>query len=139
MIEELFRQGLLKKGKPSKQMALRSIERAFEELENAKKNIEIGLFKTAIVLAYGSMFHAARAIAFNDGINERSHFALIQYLIEKHPTQLNAGMLNKLDSYRRIRHSLNYGLDSKANEEEAENAIGFAETFLQETREFLGM
>ncbi len=83
------------------------------------------------------MFHAARAIAFKDGVVERSHFALIKYLVEKHGKELNKGMLNKLDFYRKIRHSLNYGLDSKANEEQAEKAIEFAEKFLEEATEFL--
>lgn len=138
MIEELFKQGLLKKEAPSKEKAAKSIEKAVEYLEFAKKNLEMGLFVAAVTLAYNSMFHAARAIAFKNGITERSHFALIQYLIEKHGKEINRGMLNKLDFYRKIRHSLSYGLDSKSNEEQAENAVEFAEEFLEETREFLG-
>lgn len=138
MIDELFRQGLLRKDAPSKEMAAKSLEKAAGYLEFAKKNLEMDLFETAITLAYNAMFHAARAIAFADGVTERSHFALVQYLIEKHGKEISQGILNKLDFYRKIRHALSYGLDSKANEEQAEKAIEFAEKFLQETREFLG-
>jgi len=137
MIDEFFREGLLKKEAPSKEKALKSIEKAQEYLEFARKNLEMELFEATITLAYSAMFHAARAIAFSDGVVERSHFALIQYLIEKHGKSISQGMLNKLDFYRKIRHSLSYGLDSKASDEEAENAVEFAEEFLQEMEEYL--
>lgn len=139
MIDELFKEGLLKKEPPSKEKSKKSIETAEEYLGFAKKNLEIELFKASTIMAYNSMFHAARAIAFKDGIVERSHFALIKYLIEKHGKEISIGMLNKLDNYRRIRHSLSYGLEAEANEEQAEKAVEFAEKFIEQVREFLGM
>ena len=74
------------------------------------------------------MFHAARAILFNDGIKESSHICIIIYLKEKHPGLSEYIMV--LDNYRRSRHGMLYGIDAVASEEDAGLGIEKAEEFI---------
>ncbi len=52
------------------------------KLEEAEKALRAGIPDATVILAYTSMFHAARAVLFRDGIVERSHVCLIEYLKE---------------------------------------------------------
>jgi len=47
-----------------------------DDLETAKKSFEDSNFKWAIIQAYYSIFHAARALLFKAGYREESHSAL---------------------------------------------------------------
>jgi uncharacterized protein (UPF0332 family) len=55
------------------------------KLEHAGKAYENGLYDASLVLAYTSMFHAACALLFRDGIVEKSHVCLIEYLRDTTP------------------------------------------------------
>lgn len=89
----------------------------------------------AILAAYSSAFHAARAILFNDGYGERSHFAIYEYLKEKHPEL--GEVVAAFDAYRRMRHAVAYGIETVVNEQEAKEAINFANKFLHEVKGLL--
>ncbi|MFA5382890.1 MAG: HEPN domain-containing protein, partial [Candidatus Micrarchaeia archaeon] len=79
-IEILFEEGLLKKCIPSKEKAEKSIEIAEKYLDKAKKVFDHRMDDVAILLAYSSAFHASRAILFKEGVSERSHYAVCEYL-----------------------------------------------------------
>lgn len=88
-----------------------------------------------IIASYTSVFHSARAILFNDGIAERSHFAVYEYLKAKHK-RFGGEMLNAFDLYRKLRHSVAYGLDTYVEKEDAEKIIEFASDFLEKTKQY---
>ena len=72
-----FRKRLLRRERPDVEKSRRSIEVAQAKLNAAEKAFSHGLLDATVVLAYTTMFHAARAILFKDGIIEKSHVCLI--------------------------------------------------------------
>lgn len=75
---------MLRRERPDLEKSKRSIEIAEAKLNEAEKAFSHRLFDATIILAYTTMFHAARAILFKDGIVEKSHVCLIEYLREKY-------------------------------------------------------
>jgi uncharacterized protein (UPF0332 family) len=126
---------LLKKTKPSKQYAIKSLETSLKYIENAKDNLKFKNSNLVIFCSYTAMFHAARSILFQDGVKERSHLCVISYLQETYP-QLKR-FANQLDTYRRNRHNTLYALDFLVSDDEAQQAIEDAEQFYRKIKEII--
>ncbi len=133
---ECFQKGLLKRTSPDMENALRSLELSKSNIEDAVENMSIHRYRVVAISSYSSMFHAARAILFRDGIKERSHECIPVYLKEKYP-KLET-LANILDSYRRFRHDAIYGLDFAIDEREAKAALDSAKEFLEKIKIFIG-
>ena len=133
---ECFQKGLLKRTSPDMENALRSLELSLSNIEDAAENMSIHRYRVVAISSYSSMFHAARAILFRDGIKERSHECIPVYLKEKYP-QLET-LANILDSYRRFRHDAIYGLDFAIDDKEAKAALDSAKEFLKKIEIFMG-
>jgi uncharacterized protein (UPF0332 family) len=132
-IKECMNERLLRKIQPDMEKSRISLENARERLDNAKEAIEKGVIPYAIIEAYTCMFHAARAILYKDGIQEKSHWAIYVYLKEKHP-KIPSHLLN---IHRTERHETLYGLEYKPTIQEAQTAIKDAQKFLQQTQKTL--
>ena len=135
-VEELFREGLLKKVPPSKERADKSIKIAERYLNSAEKSFDSSIDDMAIVAAYSAVFHAARAILFLDGTAERSHVAIYEYLKEKHKS-LGSGLIETFNLYRKLRHSVAYGLDTIVETKDSQEAINFAVEFIKEVKKYI--
>jgi len=138
-LRECFEKRLLRRERPDLEKSQRSMEVAETKLDEAEKAVSHKLFDAAIILAYTAMFHAARAILFRDGIVEKSHICLIEYLRE---TYVNTGKLreaavNALDTLRIDRHETLYGLETKSNEREAEYSLEKAKEFLMTVKDLV--
>lgn len=138
-LRECFEKRLLRKERPDFEKSQRSMEVASSKLNEAEKALSHKIFDATIILAYTSMFHAARAILFNDGIVEKSHVCLIEYLRE---TYVNTGKLsettvNAIDTLRIDRHETLYGLETKSNEKEAQYSLAKAKEFCAAVKEFM--
>ena len=77
-LKELIDKGLIKEQSLDTDEVKGSLALAQRFLDRAKGNLEINFYDVAFLLAYNSMFHAARALLFKAGYKERSHFALIE-------------------------------------------------------------
>lgn len=126
-LKDCYKEGLLKKTKPSKQYSNKSLETSLKHIENAKDNFEMSNYNLVIFCSYTAMFHSARALLFKDGIKERSHICIVSYLKEKYPELKR--LSNQLDAYRRNRHNTLYSLDFLLSENEAKQAIKDAKEF----------
>ena len=126
-LDELFEKGLLRKIESSKERALKSLEAGDKYLAESKKALGAKAYGLAFIGAYNSAFHYARAILFLQGVGERSHFAVSQYL---HIKCKELGQeLDTLDLYRSMRHSAQYGLGTEVSERDVKEAIKFASEF----------
>ncbi|CAG0998914.1 hypothetical protein METP3_03158 [Methanosarcinales archaeon] len=132
---ECFQKGLLKRTSPDTENAIRSLELSKSNIEDAAENMSIHRYRVVAISSYSSMFHAARAILFMDGIKERSHECIPVYLKEKYPQLEN--LANILDSYRRFRHDAIYGLDFAIDDKEAKAALNSAKEFLDRIKIFI--
>ena len=124
---ECFQKGLLKKTSPDMENALRSLELSKSNIEDAIENMSIHRYRVVAISSYSSMFHAARAILFRDGIKERSHECIPVYLKETYKDLET--MANTLDAYRRFRHDAIYGLNFIMDEQESKAALNSAKEY----------
>ncbi len=131
-VKECLERGLLKKEKPSLEMAKKSIEAAKRKLDESEKLLKLGILDMAEVSAYSAMFHAARALLFRDGFREKSHYALYVYLKEKYSARIEPKFLNELNILRMERHEIMYGLEKQEfDSETVTEAITLAEEFIK--------
>lgn len=135
-LDRLFKEGHLKKIPPSGERAKKSLEVSGRYLSQAEQTISIGAYDLAVIAAYSSIFHAARAILFVDGVGERAHFAVCEYLRTKHK-DFGEEMISAFDMYRKLRHSVAYGLDTQVKKEDAENIVEFSSDFLSRIKRYL--
>jgi len=133
-IRECFERRLLRVDRPDPRRSGRSMEVSEAKLDEAEKALRYGLLDATVILAYTAMFHAARAVLFRDGVVERSHVCLIEYLKERYVKtgRMSEALINTLNTARVDRHETLYGLETRSSEREAKHS-------LQRAREFLSM
>ena len=118
-MDECIKKGLLRKVEPSKEKALLSIEEAKNWLREAEISIGSGAFRAGFISIYLAYFHSARAILFNSGFRERSHFCIgiyLQHLVEE-------GLLEPkwpivFNSIRNQRHTQQYTFQVERSKKE---------------------
>ena len=136
-IEDCFKFRLLRKIKPDKEKSARSLEIAKQRLKEAEKAIKLKIYQFAVLQGYMAMFHAARALLYRDGIQEKSHFAVYIYLKEKYSDKVPLHILNFLNIHRIERHETMYGLEYKPEKEDALIAFEDAKVFVKEIENIL--
>lgn len=129
---DCYKEGLLRKTKPSKQYAVKSLETSLKYIQNAKDNLEMNNNNLVIFCSYTAMLHCARALLFKDGVKERSHLCIVSYIREKYHDLRS--LSNQLDAYRRNRHNTLYALDFLISDYEAVQAIKDAEEFYKKIK-----
>ena len=134
-LNDCYKEGLLRKTKPSKQYAIKSLKTSLNYIQNAKDNFEMKNNNLVIFCSYTAMFHSARALLFKDGVKERSHLCIVSYIRETYPKLRS--LSNQLDAYRRNRHNTLYALDFLISEYEAQQAIEDAEQFQKQIEKII--
>jgi uncharacterized protein (UPF0332 family) len=128
---------LLRKINPDKDKSKKSLEIAESRLERAKGALKLNIFDFVILESYMSMFHAARALLYKDGIQEKSHYAISVYLKEKYSNKIPLPVINFLEIHRTERHEAMYGLEYQPEKKDAELALQDAEIFIKEVKKIL--
>lgn len=116
-----------------------SIKTAGLKSEKARTLLDSEFFEEAVLSAYTSMFHAARALLYKDGIQEKSHFAVYVYINEKYSNKIPKSLINAFYNYQKDRHKVLYGFDEELSKEDAEEAIFYASDFLIKIKQILGV
>ena len=140
-IEECLKFRLLRNIAPSVEKSKKSLELSKRNLEDAvyfMKENKDALFKFTITSSYMAMFHAARAVLYKDGIQEKSHYAVFIYLKEKYSSIVSLSVINLLNIHRTERHEAMYGLEYKPNREDAKEAVKDAKIFIKEMEGIIG-
>lgn len=137
---DCVRSGLLRKIPPSRDKALKSIEKAEKWLTEAESTLKSSAFNSSVMDSYLVMFHAARAILFLDGWREKSHACIARYLEERYVKsgKLERKWIELLDLQREIRHDDQYDLSFFSTIEDAEKALKSAREFLEKMKRLLG-
>ncbi len=139
-IKECFEKRLLRKGRADLLKSKKAIEISERTLVKAKGLCKHGFYSEAIVAAYTSMFQSARALLFKDGVFERSHFCVIEYLKENYVKKhlISQEHIHSLDVYRTLRHEALYGLEEISYEKsEADDSIEKAASFINKASQIL--
>ena len=122
-----------------KNLALKELNSARSDLEDAQFGLAHGRHKWSTIQAYYSMYHSARALVFSREYRERSHFCLYIALQELFVDSglLDANLAEAFHSSMRLRESADYR-DSYSLEG-ANLVIGTAEQFLRRAKEILAL
>lgn len=135
---DCFQKRLLRRTKPDLYKTKKALEMAELKKERAQDLYTNNFFEESIVASYTSMFHAARALLFHDGIIEKSHACVVTYLKEHYSTELGQDRISWLDTYRLERHTSFYGLEkSTMDEHEATDALNKSDKFLKSIQQIL--
>ena len=131
-IDDCFKLRLLRKIIPDKEKSKKSIKISKDKLKSAKEAFKLKFFRYAIIDSYMAIFHAARALLYKDGIQEKNHFAVYIYLKEKYSNKIPLPVINYFNIHRKERHESMYGLEYEPSEDDAKTALNDAEEFLKE-------
>ncbi|HQT45326.1 MAG TPA: HEPN domain-containing protein [Candidatus Micrarchaeota archaeon] len=118
----------------------KSMSVASEKLAEAQALLKSGFESSAVVSAYASMFHAGRALLFKDGIIEKSHYCLIEYLRETYVKtgKMPAEAITVMDAFREERHEVMYSLEGiKIKQKVAQTAIDNAKALIDAVKPML--
>ena len=134
-IEECLKEGYLKRIKPSKDLVEKEFKEAEYDLGKAKSSIHEEDFKWAVIKAYYSIFHSARAAVFSLGYRESKHFA-IQVVLEElsKKGQIDSEYVDYFSAAMEARENADYRYTY--SKETAEDIIEYAEKFLEEIKGF---
>jgi len=136
-IEDCFKYRLLRRIKPDTGKSEKSLEIAEDRISGAQNAFKLKVFNFVILEAYMAMFHAARALLYRDGVQEKSHYAISIYLKEKYSNKIPMPIINLLEIHRIERHESMYGLEYKPEKKDAELAIQDAQSFVREIKNLL--
>ncbi len=139
--EVCIERGYLERIEQSPELSRLSIKRAKETLLSAEKNIEIGVYDGALMLAYLAMFHAARAVLFKDGWREKSHACVSAYLREFYVERgkLDVKWVRYLDYVRNLRHQSQYDVGFSPESDVVFDVVKIAKDFVTEVEKLLGV
>ncbi len=139
-LEECYEKRLLKRGRPDGLKSMKAVDMASDAIIQAERLMEHGFYEQARLYSYTAMFQGARALLFKDGIFERSHYCVIEYLKHNYVQsgELAQRHIHYLDTYRIERHETLYGLEKiELKEDDANTAITSAKEFLEAIRKML--
>lgn len=139
-LRDCYEKGLLRKRHPDPRKSERAMELAQRDLERAKKLLESEFYMESRLLSYTGMFQAARALLFKDGVFERSHVCVVEYLkvnyVKGHILEIT--FVNWLNTLRVVRHESLYGLDMiDVPKEDAEDSYDKASRFVEKISQIL--
>jgi len=129
-LKDCLEQRYLIKIEPDKNLTKKELDEAAYDLESAENTFKNEDYKWCIIKAYYSMFHAACAVLFKLGYQEKKHFAIIVVLEDlskkgklesNYVDYFNAAMSSREDADYHYVHS----------KEIAENNMAIAEEFLE--------
>ncbi|MDD1720219.1 MAG: HEPN domain-containing protein, partial [Methanoregulaceae archaeon] len=79
-LDDCFTEGNLRNVTPSEGKAIESLEVARAYLQEARQVLPAGNPRLATSGVYMAWSHAARAVLLRDGVRERTHYCVEQYL-----------------------------------------------------------
>jgi len=131
-LNECYKKGLLRKVEPSESKSDMSMSEALNWLEEARRNVDADALRSAISSSYNAAFHAARAVLFRDGVREKSHFCVGEYLA----TYVEKGFIERewiilFDRMRSNRHSQQYSFKPPPSTEEVETLLDASEDLVE--------
>lgn len=133
-LEELLRRRTIRRIKPDKRLATRSLMRARRDIETAKTLIENEKLDWSLAVSYNSVLTAGRALMFSRGYRTSStggHVAVVKFLNLSLESEAKDRMIMIFNGMRKKRHRIVYEEMDIVTEKEAEQALKWAEEFVE--------
>lgn len=138
-LEKCFaNRSLIKIAATEPQLAKKSLKRAHGVLAEVPKALSVDLLELAEQRLYQAVFHAVKALLYNDGIKERSHYCVSLYFKEKYKKFISEDLLTLLDRLRDVRHESQYGLEEiELDKEQIESWLKESQVLLKDIQKIL--
>ncbi len=138
-LQRCFETQMLRKIERNREKALKSLETAGLKLKEAEELAKKGFIDACVLYSYSCMFHAGRALLYQNGIQEKSHYCLNLYLQEHYgkTNQLDIELIHTMDIYRVQRHEVLYGFNPVVEKQNAELALKTAEKILRKIKKII--
>ena len=129
-----------KKIKPfpkGKTLVSKELEITGDDWKIAKESLNKKNYKWSIIQSYYSMFHAARALLYNQGYREKSHYCLVVGIRKLYVNKnlLGHTLIEALQLGKTLRDNADYYADF--SQTGAKNMLDKAKEFLEKTKEIL--
>lgn len=134
-LTRLLRERKLLRIRADRKLILKEMEAASYDLTRARGSLDDDDAKWAIVKAYYSMFHAARALLFSKNLREKSHRALLAALRELFRSSIQPELFDAFEQGMDMREEADYSMIY--SEESAVELIESAQRFLLEAKRTL--
>jgi uncharacterized protein (UPF0332 family) len=139
-LEELLKERLISSIRVDKELVAKTFQIARRDLEVAKKVFEEESYSWSFAIAYNSMLQAGRALMFSRGFKpagEHKHISVVRFLHDALGNELTDRMITIFDRMRKKRHAMVYDEPDVISEQEAKNAIVWAEEFIGKVENIL--
>lgn len=138
-LDECINGGLLRKMPPSRETALRIMNKVDTLLKEAKSSLNADAPNGTLLTAYDTMLLSAKALLIKDGFRERSHYCVIVYIQETYvqKNKIAKKTIELFDHYRTLRHMVAYDIDFMISRADAEESIKDAEFIVKELRKLI--
>jgi len=138
-LKDCFNKGLLKETEKSRNLALQDISQSEFFLNEAFDLINLKKKEMALIALYNSVFHAARALLYLNGIKEKSHYCMQKYLEEAFEKKkiLSSEDLSLFDLLRGLRQEVQYNLIRIKFEEDLNSLYNKAENFMEKIKKIV--
>ena len=137
-LDELLRDRIIHRIKPSKKLAKRNLKMASRDLSAAKHLLAEENYDWTLSIAYNAMLQAGRALMFLKGFRPSTqfgHVAVVRYVRFAFREQLTDRMVDIFDQMRKKRHRAIYEAVDVVSRNEAQNAVKWAEEFVNKVKE----
>jgi len=139
-LEELLRNKTIRRIRPNHKLAVNSIRRAYRDIDTARTLMVNKRYDWSLAVSYNAMLVAGRALMFDLGYRPSStegHTAVVKFLHAILGTQASDRMIMIMDGMRKKRHRVVYEEMDIVSEDEAEQAIKWAEEFVKKIDEIV--
>ena len=139
-LEELLKERLIASIGVDKGLVAKTFQIAKRDLEVAKKVFEEESYSWGFAIAYNSMLQSGRSLMFSRGFKpagEHKHISVVRFLHEVFGNEMTDRMITIFDRMRKKRHAMVYDEPDVISEQEAANALTWAEEFIQKIENIL--
>jgi uncharacterized protein (UPF0332 family) len=134
-LQKLIEERKLTRITPDRKLVVKEIAASKADLKDAKESLGLKKFKWAIIQGYYAMFHSARALLFERGYREKSHYALLVAIREFYANEIERSLIQEFEHGMYLRQEADYGL--KFSESGAQDVIETAEKLLVRAKAIL--
>lgn len=131
-LRKLLEDRKLTRIRKDRKLVLKEIAAAKSDLKDAKESLERNKFKWTTIQGYYSMFHSARALLFERGYREKSHYALLVAIRELYADDIERSLIREFEHGMYLRQEADYGL--KFSESGALDVVETAEKLLRRAK-----
>ena len=109
-LQKLLADRKLMKMRTDRKLVLKEMAAARADLKDAKESLIMGKSKWATIQGYYSMFHSARALLYDKGFREKSHYALLAAITELYADDIERSLIQDFEHGMYLRQEADYGL-----------------------------